>query len=253
MSPRGSWPRGGVRTRLPVVFRKSATRQFSPADITGLAAWYDASNAASITLNGSTVSQWSDLSGNGRHQIQGSASLQPTYNASGLNGKGTLTTSGTQWMQASAFASSSSATIFLVWKIASVAGTPFIFQRGSVNDVHSFLMNPGTNQIQARRGSSNQGTATVSGLGTADIWRVGTLVFSTTLSRIYNGSSVGTDNTATVSAPVGNKVLTLFALDSATRQGHPGIAEFLYYSSQLDDTQQAAVRTHLGNKWGITL
>ena len=236
----------------PRLLRPRATG-FNPKSISGLAAWYDASNAASITLNGSTVSQWSDLSGNGRHQSQGSASLQPNYSATNANGKPALTTTGTQWMQASAFASSSAATIFLVWKIASAAGTPYIFQRGTVNDVHSFLMNPGTNQIQARRGSSNQGTATVSSLGTGDIWRIGTLVFSTTLSRIYNGNSVGTDNTATVSAPVGNKVLTLFALDSATRAGHPGIAEFLYYSSQLDDTQQTAVRTYLGKKWGITL
>jgi hypothetical protein len=226
---------------------------FNPKSISGLAAWYDASNAASITLNGSTVSQWNDLSGNDRHQAQGSASLQPNYSATNANGKPALTTTGTQWMQASAFASSSAATIFLVWKISNVAGTPYIFQRGTVNDVHSFLMNPGTNQIQARRGSSNQGTATVSSLGTPDIWRVGTLVFSTTLSRIYNGNAVGTDNTTTVSAPVGDKLLTLFALDSSTRSGHPGIAEFLYYSSQLDDTQQARVRTYLGKKWGITL
>ena len=236
----------------PRLLRPRATG-FNPRSISGLAAWYDASAASSITLNGSTVSQWADLSGNGRNQSQATAASQPTYNATGLNGKGTLTTTGTQWMQASAFASSSSATIFLVWKIASAAGTPYIFQRGTVNDVHSFLMNPGTDQLQARRGASNQGTATVSGLGTTDIWRVGTLVFSTTLSRIYNGNSVGTDNTATVSAPTGNKVLTLFALDSATRAGHPGIAEFLYYSSQLDDTQQSAVRTYLGKKWGITL
>lgn len=226
---------------------------FSPKSIAGLAAWYDASNASSITLNGSTVSQWSDLSGNGRHQSQGTASLQPNYSASNANGKPALTTTGTQWMQASAFASSSAATVFLVWKISNAAGTPFMWQRGAVNDVHSFLMNPGTNQLQARRAASNQGTLTVSGLGTADIWRVGTLVFSTTLSRVYNGNTVGTDNTATVSAPVGNKVLTLFALDSATRAGHPGIAEFLYYSSQLDDTQQATVRGYLGRKWGITL
>ena len=236
----------------PRLLRPRATG-FNPRSISGLAAWYDASAASSITLNGSTVSQWADLSGNGRNQSQATAASQPTYNATGLNGKGTLATTGTQWMQASAFASSSAATIFLVWKIASAAGTPYIFQRGTVNDVHSFLMNPGTDQLQARRGASNQGTATVSGLGTTDIWRVGTLVFSTTLSRIYNGNSVGTDNTATVSAPTGNKVLTLFALDSATRAGHPGIAEFLYYSSQLDDTQQSAVRTYLGKKWGITL
>ena len=208
----------------PRLLRPRATG-FNPRSISGLAAWYDASAASSITLNGSTVSQWADLSGNGRNQSQATAASQPTYNATGLNGKGTLTTTGTQC----------------------------IFQRGTVNDVHSFLMNPGTDQLQARRGASNQGTATVSGLGTTDIWRVGTLVFSTTLSRIYNGNSVGTDNTATVSAPAGNKVLTLFALDSATRAGHPGIAEFLYYSSQLDNTQQSAVRTYLGKKWGITL
>jgi hypothetical protein len=236
----------------PRLLRPRATG-FNPKSISGLASWYDASVASSITLNGSTVSQWSDLSGNGRHQAQGSASLQPNYSATNANGKPALTTTGTQWMQASAFASSSAATIFLVWKIASAAGTPYIFQRGAVNDVHSFLMNPGTNQIQARRGSSNQGTATVSTLGSPDIWRVGTLVFSTTLSRIYNGNSVGTDNTATVSAPVGNKVLTLFALDSATRAGNPGISEFIYYAGQLDETQQAAVRTYLGKKWGITL
>lgn len=236
----------------PRLLRPRATG-FNPKSISGLAAWYDASVASSVTLNGSTVSQWADLSGNGRNQSQATAALQPTYNASGLNGKGTLTTTGTQWMQASAFASSSSATIFLVWKISSAAGTPFIWQRGTVNDVHSFLMNPGTETIQARRGSANQGTLVVSGLGTADIWRVGTLVFSTTLSRIYNGNTVGTDNTTTVSAPVGNKVLTLFALDSATRSGQPGIAEFLYYSTQLDDTQQSVVRTYLGKKWGITL
>jgi len=236
----------------PRLLRPRATG-FNPKSISGLAAWYDASVASSITFNGSTVSQWNDLSGNGQHQVQGSASLQPNYSATNANGKPALTTTGTQWMQASAFASSAAATVFMVWKISSASGTPFMWQRGVVNDVHSFLMNPGTNQIQARRGSSNQGTLTVSDLGVTDIWRVGTLVFSTTLSRIYNGNTVGTDNTATVSAPVGNKVLTLFALDSGTRAGNPGFAEFLYYSSQLDDAQQAKVRTYLGKKWGITL
>ena len=236
----------------PRLLRPRATG-FNPKSISGLAAWYDASVASSITLNGSTVSQWADLSGNDRHQVQATAASQPTYNATGLNGKGTLTTTGTQWMQASAFASSSAATIFLVWKIDSVTGNPYVWQRGTVNDVHSMLMNPGINQLQARRAASNQGTVTIADLATPSIWRVATLVFSTTLSRVFNGNTQGTDNTATVSAPVGNKVLTLFALDSATRAGQPGIAEFLYYSSQLDNTQQSSVRTYLGKKWGITL
>lgn len=236
----------------PRLLRPRATG-FSPKNIAGLAAWYDASNAGSITLNGSTVSQWNDLSGNGRHQSQATAAAQPTYSASGLNGRGTLTTTGTQWMQASAFASSNSATVFLVWKVDSVAGTPFVWQRGTVNDVHSMLMNPGLNEVYARREAANQGIVSVSTLQTPSVWRIGTLVFSTTLSQIWNGSTQGTDNTATTVAPTGNKVLTLFALDSATRAGSPGIAEFLYYSTQLTVSQQASVRSYLSKKWGITL
>jgi hypothetical protein len=55
-----------------------------------LALWLDAEDAASITLNGSTVSQWRDKSGNGRHVSQSTASAQPEFAATGLNSKPTL-------------------------------------------------------------------------------------------------------------------------------------------------------------------
>lgn len=64
----------------PFAFVKSSTPAapalWTPADITTLA-WYDASNASSITLSGSYVTQWNDLSGNGYNAtlING-----PTYN-----------------------------------------------------------------------------------------------------------------------------------------------------------------------------
>jgi len=59
-----------------------------------LALWLDAEDTASITLNGSTVSQWNDKSGNGRNASQATASLQPTYLSTGFNGKPTLETDG---------------------------------------------------------------------------------------------------------------------------------------------------------------
>ena len=40
--------------------------------------WLDAADSSTITLNGSTVSQWNDKSGNGRHVAQGNAENQPT-------------------------------------------------------------------------------------------------------------------------------------------------------------------------------
>ena len=60
-----------------------------------LALWLDAEDTDSITLNGSTVSQWSDKSGNDRHATQSTAANQPTYSATGLNGKPSLLFDGT--------------------------------------------------------------------------------------------------------------------------------------------------------------
>lgn len=60
---------------------------WTPADITGLGAWYDASDLASLTLDGSGYcSEWRDLSGNGRHLSQGTGSAQPRSGVRTQNG-----------------------------------------------------------------------------------------------------------------------------------------------------------------------
>jgi hypothetical protein len=56
---------------------------WTPAQLgSALALWLDAEDTASITLNGSTVSQWDDKSGNNRHATQATAANQPEYVAS---------------------------------------------------------------------------------------------------------------------------------------------------------------------------
>lgn len=65
-----------------------------PRSISGLYAWYDATqglfNAASggsaVTVNGATIARWEDSSGNGRHLTQSTSSLQPTLLAGNRNG-----------------------------------------------------------------------------------------------------------------------------------------------------------------------
>lgn len=65
-----------------------------------LALWLDAGDTSTITLNGLTVSQWQDKSGNGRHAVQATAANQPIY-TTGLNGKPVLGFDGTNsFMQA---------------------------------------------------------------------------------------------------------------------------------------------------------
>jgi hypothetical protein len=70
-------------------------RLWRPSELgADLALWLDAEDTDSITLNGSTVSQWSDKSGNNRNASQTSAALQPSYLTTGFNGKPTLETNG---------------------------------------------------------------------------------------------------------------------------------------------------------------
>ena len=59
--------------------------------MSGVYAWYDADDTASITLNGSLVSQWDDKTGNAHHLSQASSSLQPAVTSSGLNGRDVIT------------------------------------------------------------------------------------------------------------------------------------------------------------------
>lgn len=65
-------------------------RAWTPLGFPDLMVWLDASNPGAITLNGSSVSQWSDASGNVRHATQTVAANQPLYVANGINGKGVV-------------------------------------------------------------------------------------------------------------------------------------------------------------------
>jgi hypothetical protein len=67
-------PRGGGIVSFATVFGAS------------LVAWYDASDAASITQSAGAVSQWDDKSGNGYHLKQATGSRQPVYSVTGLGG-----------------------------------------------------------------------------------------------------------------------------------------------------------------------
>lgn len=73
----------------------SSAAAWTPADLgASLELWFDANDTATVTLNGSTVSQWDDKSGNTRNISQGSASQQPTWNSTGLNGMPTVVFNG---------------------------------------------------------------------------------------------------------------------------------------------------------------
>ena len=89
---------------MPMSPRLLRPRQtgFNPRSIPGLKIWYDVASTASMTFNGSTVSQINDLSGNGFHATQGTANNQPTYSSTSLNSRPGLTHDGTDTLMSAA-------------------------------------------------------------------------------------------------------------------------------------------------------
>jgi hypothetical protein len=79
-------------TTLTVTVSPVSSPLWTPDDIT-TALWLDADDPASITLNGSTVSQWADKSGNDRHLAQSTPSCQPSMGTQ--NGRDTVSFDGT--------------------------------------------------------------------------------------------------------------------------------------------------------------
>lgn len=63
---------------------------WTPSLLPNLALWLDATDAATIILNGSNVAQWNDKSGTGRNVAQAIAAQQPAYNTTAINGRAGL-------------------------------------------------------------------------------------------------------------------------------------------------------------------
>ena len=71
------------------LFSKPPAAGFTPKSIAGCQLWFDASNAGSVSLSGSTVTQWGDLSGNANNATIPGGYTGPTLTTgnapSGLN------------------------------------------------------------------------------------------------------------------------------------------------------------------------
>ena len=67
-------------TQIPMVpVRNQNVFPFVPPQISGCQLWLDAADPTSILLNGSSVTQWNDKSGNLRHFVQPTLGNSPTY------------------------------------------------------------------------------------------------------------------------------------------------------------------------------
>lgn len=248
---------GGLAITCP---KKNASL-WTPQSIT-TALWLDASDNSTITLNGSTVSQWNDKSGNGKHAVQANSLRQPVYNSTLLNGKGGLIYDGTNdCLQAPNLALRPFISVFAVLKQLNTA-KPFFFEHGSdanSNDGSYFYGQSSLTALINRSTVKSQGDAATNWPGTTD--EVFSLVFRSSppsagqspivfksgnsVSLTYALTTLPADNTVTLPFNVGARN------DGAAAPMNANLHELIVCNTDVNTTTRQTIEGYLAWKWGL--
>jgi hypothetical protein len=256
--------------RKPAALR--ATQQtlaaFSPLSIANCELWLDASDAGSVTLVSSAVSQWNDLSGNGRHATQGTANNRPAYSAT-VNGRNVITLDGTNDSLTTGLASSvisGFATIFCVCRPSSTFTTttgnnisPLLARNSDNSAAYGMVMGYDSSSYGQRmtlnwfwRGTGfnfNNGPELTLGSMSVFCVRLGASNsdrrVNTDCSR-WTGVTAGTGGASNAFLIVGGDV-------GIGRFWKDYIAECIVYSRDLSTSELRSVEGYLVAKWGVSL
>jgi len=259
----------GLQANLPATHPYSATsiipfnRPFYPTDIPGCAMWFDAADKSTITLSGSTVTQWNDKSGNG-YNATNSTYAAPTYSATGFNSKYPgLLFNGTSTMLATPSilptpvlsANGTDTTIFLVFNRLTGTGNYTAFGLGgaavSTNYNTYVLRDPwstGNSILDIGNGTLGRVSIanTANGPQIYSLWRSGTSTY------FYNyGSSIGSNLSSSSNVGTTNQPLNIGGGFADGGWYNSYISEFIIYNYALSTSQRQQVEGYLAWKWGL--
>lgn len=214
---------------------------FTPADLSP-AFWYDASNSGSITLNGSNVSQWNDLSGNSRHLTQGTAASQPAYVSAGQNGLNIVTFDGVDdaLSRATTPALSQPFSIWMAMKFTTVTAGYRPISSGSTVQV---LLSGSNLQLFAGTSATAAGTEST----TAVVYG---MVFNGSTS-ILRRNGVADANSGSLAVSTGS----IAGLSLASRGGTAffsalSVFEVVGVAGQISAGSMTSLEAYLKAKWG---
>ena len=237
--------------------QNSLPTTFLPTQIPNLQGWYDAAdpNATGIVpANGTTVTTWSDKSGNARTLGQSGSYALPTLTTNYINSLPSVNFTNTSGLITSAFAKSSNVSVFIVGNILAAPtayyGTIWGHFVNHDNDIQ-LRRNANTMAISWHTNNDNNNTLLTAIAGAP-------VLYSCTMS---NGTGMfmqqtTTSGTTTVSS---TQALTWTAGSASvyvglSESGEPiqsYISEIVYYQSVLSTGQRQAVEGYLAWKWGL--
>lgn len=214
--------------------------------------WYDASDEASIVQLSGSVSQWSDKSSNGYNLTQATGTNQPAYGARFINGLKAVDFDGTNdtllFPSGAHSIATGNNTFLMVLSVDTTvkATQPLIGLVGGSDNGYTIGMDEYTGTVIDFKQSGGVSPSQTTPSGSAFILgfrRTGTL-----LEGIYNGTVVGTTNTAA------NQTLTSLAIsrNASSRQIDGLVGEIVGCSQSLSNANINNLGNYLASKWGAT-
>lgn len=232
---------------------------FDPRRISGLAAWWDASDAASITTVSGAVSQWNDKSGNGVHATQTTANNRPVNTSQTLNGRAVMTFDGTNDIMSFTGTARTDETQFVVVRnnlVAGVLSTQQILGDASSGfGLYAQIKNEGSplsDLIAFNAGAFSIGTTVARYLFPANN-PFGPAVVANIRSAA-SGGILRTDGVQRATCTTSNSyTLARIGGVGAVLPLNGYIAEIAIYSRALSLSEVQQIERYLATKWGLTV
>jgi hypothetical protein len=256
--------------------RRAGGAAFDPSRLAGLQLWLDASDTSSLTFNGSTVSEWRDLSGNGRHYSQSTAANQPNGTGRTQNGRRVLDFTGSSRLVGNAATLNLARNIgaLSVFAVAKFDDTsPAVAEGGR----YVFMISRSDNATSARIVLGCAGFVTPSNGFTvfgrrndADVFASAASAsdtnphvlhafadYANTTARLFVDGTNTASNTSFLTAgntQNANSLTSSIGFDGGTANHLDGFAgEVVVFQRVLSTAERQALELYLGQKWGISV
>ena len=238
----------------PRLLRPRAGGGFNPKTISGLAFWIDPSDSATVTLNGSTISQITDKSGNGRTFLNATAVNQPAQTT--LNGRNAANVDSiAKWLQSDFTLTHTAQTVVIACQPNAAAPS---FAR-LYSQATASSETPTGGYIPLIRNSSASPLQMVSYTNSF----LGPVAFTAGTTTVFTARHSGSAFTVRANAVSGasqNHTLNIQFTRQRYGNGFSGADGFrgifgdcLMWTRALSDAELSTVERWLASKWGATL
>lgn len=248
---------------------------FSPASISGLQLWLDASDASTLftdsagtiaaTADGDPVGRWADKSGNAAHALQTDGTQKPALKLQIKNSKNVCRfNSTTSKMLGTLLAKNTDCTIVAVvrmntsdagWRAACTTGF-FDATTRNTSQIHGLIKQNNTSNklmLTSFTGQTDGNPSQSMGADWSSAFGTFTNTAGTNRSRIWvNGIAADSDpKTITSIIDQGFVYYIGRGYQASSEFWNGDIAELMIYNVSLDTNNQTSIQNYLNTKWGV--